>query len=160
MTRFAMPEAVPTAARILVLALAGLGASACGERPADPGITVSSAGATQRTDSAARAAIGARVDASRRTAIVSAVESVSPAVVSINVTSRQRLVPRLVRLSAWQSGLAARLPLEQAVSLVSRVALRLPSEAEGSSLPPDTGPGQPTRYRSARAASSALTPCC
>jgi serine protease Do len=86
---------VPRRVRAALLAGAVLSA-ACGS-PApreDPGLTISSAGASQRRDSAARAAVTARLDASRRTAIVSAVEAVSPAVVSINVVSRQRVAPR------------------------------------------------------------------
>jgi serine protease Do len=60
----------------------------------DSGLTVSSAGAVQRADSGSRAATTARLDATRRTAIVNAVEAIAPAVVSINVTSRRRVTPR------------------------------------------------------------------
>jgi serine protease Do len=82
---------VSAAARAAMLAL--LIASA-GCRPDAPGATeaailTSRAGAAQ-ADTTPRA----NVESSRRTAIVTAVEAVSPAVVSINATSRQRITPR------------------------------------------------------------------
>ena len=85
----------PDRARRLTLPLAVgvLAVFACERAPAAD-VTVSSAGAQQRVDSSARAATTARLDATRRTAIVSAVEAIAPAVVSINVTSRRRVVPR------------------------------------------------------------------
>ncbi len=82
---------VSAAARAAMLALLVAGA-ACG--PEAPGTTAgailtSRAGAAQ-ADTTPRA----NVESSRRTAIVTAVEAVSPAVVSINATSRQRITPR------------------------------------------------------------------
>jgi serine protease Do len=59
-------------------------------RGQDPPLRVSSAGATQGAATDPRAS----VDPSRRTAIVDATQRVAPAVVSINVTSHQRLAPR------------------------------------------------------------------
>ncbi len=79
------------AARLLLAALVAGGIAACRDAPRDPGLRISSAGATQRpaaTDP--RATVGS----SRRTAIVDATERVAPAVVSINVTSHQRMAPR------------------------------------------------------------------
>src|ERR671921_1755393 len=55
-----------------------------------PDLTVSSAGA----QSARVAEAQTVVDASRRTALVAAADRASPAVVSINVTSRQQAAPR------------------------------------------------------------------
>ena len=71
----------------LLLASAACGAPDTGARPGD--LQTSRAGAAQ-ADTTPRA----NVDASRRTAIVTAVDAVSPAVVSINATSRQRITPR------------------------------------------------------------------
>jgi serine protease Do len=74
---------------MLALLVAGLG---CRSEPAGTthgAILTSRAGAAQ-ADTTPRA----NVEASRRTAIVTAVEAVSPAVVSINATSRQRITPR------------------------------------------------------------------
>ena len=82
---------VSAAARAAMLALL-VASGGCGtEAPgtADSGIQTSRAGAAQ-ADTTPRA----NVEASRRTAIVTAVEAVSPAVVSINATSRQRITPR------------------------------------------------------------------
>ena len=60
-------------------------------REAEPPLRVSSAGASEPQTVADRRA---SVDPSRRTAIVDATERVAPAVVSINVTSHQRMAPR------------------------------------------------------------------
>ena len=69
----------------VALALAG-----CGDRDL-PGLRVASAGA----QSPARATeVQNAVSSSRRTALVAAADRVSPAVVSINVTSRQQAAPR------------------------------------------------------------------
>jgi serine protease Do len=66
-------------------------AALLGCRDSPSGLTVSSAGAqaASRTD-----ALQSSVDASRRTALVAAADRVSPAVVSINVSSRQQAAPR------------------------------------------------------------------
>jgi serine protease Do len=85
---------VSAVARAALLALLGAGALACsGAAPeiatGDAPLRSTQAGAAQ-ADTTARAA----VDAARRTAIVTAVEAISPAVVSINATSRQRITPR------------------------------------------------------------------
>jgi len=88
----ATPER-PIRASCRLLTLVSATALACSDAP-QPDFTVSSAGAVQRADSAGRAATTARVDATRRTAIVNAVEAIAPAVVSINVTSRRRVAPR------------------------------------------------------------------
>jgi serine protease Do len=70
--------------------------AACGEAPArDPGIQISTSGASQHAAAVNQATNG--VEASRRTALVNAVQQVSPAVVSVSVTARQRVTPR----SAW-----------------------------------------------------------
>jgi len=70
---------------VLAVALAG-----CGEREV-PGLRVASAAA----QSAARVTeVQSAVGSSRRTALVAAADRVSPAVVSINVTSRQQAAPR------------------------------------------------------------------
>ena len=82
--------------RLLLATLAvGLAAACSGDRPADPGVQITSAGASQHTAALARADSGAT--ASRRTVLVDAVQAVAPAVVSINVTARQRIAPQ----SAW-----------------------------------------------------------
>jgi len=73
--------------RHLVLLLGALG---CRDAP-EPPLTVASAGA--QTPSRV-AQVQTAIDASRRTALVAAADRVSPAVVSINVSSRQRLTPR------------------------------------------------------------------
>ena len=73
---------------LVAILLAPLGG--CRERPAAP-LRVSSAGATQP---AAATDPRSTVDPSRRTAIVDATNRVAPSVVSINVTSHQRLAPR------------------------------------------------------------------
>jgi serine protease Do len=78
----------------LVLMVAALGACRQ-DPPADPGIQISSVGGSQHAAAVNQA--GQTVNATRRTAIVDAVQLVSPAVVSVNVTSRQRVAPR----SAW-----------------------------------------------------------
>ena len=74
-------------AQRLILALALFG---CREAPRTE-LSVARAGAQapSRTASAQTA-----IDASRRTALVAAADRVSPAVVSINVTSRQQVSPR------------------------------------------------------------------
>jgi serine protease Do len=74
-------------ARVLVLASGAVG---CREAPSQE-LTVASAGAQTPTRASQ---VQAAVDASRRTALVAAADRVSPAVVSINVTSRQRASPR------------------------------------------------------------------
>lgn len=74
-----------SAALTLALAAAGCGSTDLGS------VRISTAGAqTPRYVTEAQAAI----DASRRTALVSAADRVSPAVVSINVKSRQQTAPR------------------------------------------------------------------
>jgi serine protease Do len=79
---------LPCLARSACL-VTGLGILGCGDSP-EP-LVVASAG----VQSPVRATpVQAAVDASRQTALVSAAERVSPAVVSINVSSRQRVVPR------------------------------------------------------------------
>ena len=71
----------------LGLLLGGLG---CRDAP-EPRLSVASAGA----QAPARVAqVQTAIDASRRTALVAAADRVSPAVVSINVSSRQRVTPR------------------------------------------------------------------
>jgi serine protease Do len=78
------------AARLVSFAMLLAAVGGCRERPAAP-LRVSSAGATQppvATDPRST------VDPSRRTAIVDATNRVAPSVVSINVTSHQRLAPR------------------------------------------------------------------
>jgi serine protease Do len=79
------------AARLLLATVVAVGIAACREAPRDPGLRTTISGATQRP-----AAPDPRttVDPSRRTAIVDATERVAPAVVSINVTSHQRITPR------------------------------------------------------------------
>jgi serine protease Do len=73
--------------RCLVLLLGGLG---CRDAP-EPPLTVASAGA----QAPARVTqVQTAIDASRRTALVAAADRVSPAVVSIHVSSRERLTPR------------------------------------------------------------------
>jgi serine protease Do len=68
-----------------------LGVILLGCRDSPPALSVSSAGA----QSAARVAEAqSSVSGSRRTALVAAADRVSPAVVSINVTSRQQAAPR------------------------------------------------------------------
>ncbi len=76
-------------AAMLALLLAGAGCRPGPDGTAEGAMLTSRAGAAQ-TDTTPRA----NVEASRRTAIVTAVEAVSPAVVSINATSRQRITPR------------------------------------------------------------------
>ena len=71
----------------LALALTMLG---CRDSP-EPQLTVASAGAQT---SARTAPVQTAVDASRRTALVAAADRASPAVVSINVSSRQQASPR------------------------------------------------------------------
>src|SRR4051812_45034023 len=68
-----------------------IGAALLGCRDSPSGLTVSSAGA----QAAARTtAVQSNVDAPRRTALVVAADRVAPAVVSINVTSRQQAAPQ------------------------------------------------------------------
>ncbi|HEU5051198.1 MAG TPA: trypsin-like peptidase domain-containing protein [Gemmatimonadales bacterium] len=82
--------------RAALLALLALGACQRADAPAEIRETVTSReGASQAGVPRSRGS----VDASRRTAVVSAVEAVSPAVVSINATSRQRITPR----TAWDA---------------------------------------------------------
>ena len=73
------------------LTVVGLSLGLAGCRDAPPSLSVSSAGA--QTSSGVVSA-QSNIDASRRTALVAAADRVSPAVVSINVTSRQQLAPR------------------------------------------------------------------
>jgi serine protease Do len=81
-----MPRRIPSR-----LAQLALGAALLGCRDSPPDLTVSSAGA----QTAARVpALQSAVDASRRTALVAAADRASPAVVSINVSSRQQAAPR------------------------------------------------------------------
>jgi len=78
----------PILSRLTPLAL---GAALWGCRDSPSRLSVSSAGA----QTAARVtAVQSAVDASRRTALVAAADRVSPAVVSINVSSRQQAAPR------------------------------------------------------------------
>jgi serine protease Do len=77
----------PTRARLTGL----LVAAAVGCRDSPPALSLSSAGA-QTPGRAAEAQSG--ISTARRTALVAAADRVSPAVVSINVTSRQQAVPR------------------------------------------------------------------
>ena len=72
------------------LTLFALSAALLGCRDAPPALAVSSAGA--QATAVATAQNG--VNAARRTALVAAADRVSPAVVSINVTSRQQEAPR------------------------------------------------------------------
>ncbi|MBA2626804.1 MAG: trypsin-like peptidase domain-containing protein [Gemmatimonadales bacterium] len=76
-------------AALMVALLASAGAC---RRAESPPLQVSSSGATQR-----QAAAQSDPGLSRRTAIVTATDRVAPAVVSVNVTARQRVAPR----SAW-----------------------------------------------------------
>jgi serine protease Do len=70
--------------------------AACGDAPSrDPGIQISTSGASQHSAAVTQAT--SAVEGSRRTALVNAVQMVSPAVVSVSVTARQRIAPR----SAW-----------------------------------------------------------
>ena len=82
-----MPHYISRSAAALAL---GLAVSGCGSDDV-ASIRVASAGAqTPRNAAQAQAA----VDASRRTALVAAADRAAPAVVSINVTSRQQIAPR------------------------------------------------------------------
>jgi serine protease Do len=78
----------PILSRLTPLAL---GAALLGCRDSPSSLTVSSVGAQAP---ARVTAVQSTVDASRRTALVAAVDRVSPAVVSINVSSRQQVAPR------------------------------------------------------------------
>jgi serine protease Do len=80
-----LPSSVRTAWLVL-----GIGILGCRDRPAGP-LVVASAGAQ---NPARVTRVQTAIDASRQTALVAAAERVSPAVVSINVSSRQRMVPR------------------------------------------------------------------
>jgi serine protease Do len=71
--------------RAALLATCALALSACAERAPDERPRLATFGSMQ-----ARTAVGAQVDASRRTALVSAVSRLSPSVVSIAVQSRRR----------------------------------------------------------------------
>jgi serine protease Do len=68
-----------------------LGVALLGCRDSPPALSVSSAGAQTATRAAEAQSA---VNASRRTALVAATDRISPAVVSINVTSRQQAAPR------------------------------------------------------------------
>jgi serine protease Do len=70
--------------------LVGLGLWGCRDAP-DPPLTTARAGAQT---SVRLAPAQTAVDASRRTALVTATDRVAPAVVSINVTARQQVTPR------------------------------------------------------------------
>ncbi|HEU4456696.1 MAG TPA: trypsin-like peptidase domain-containing protein [Longimicrobium sp.] len=84
------------------VALVFLALAACRASPGDQGgahgQTADSATAAPRStaDPALRGQAGARLDGSRRTAIVAASERVAPAVVSVNVVRRERVVPRSI----------------------------------------------------------------
>jgi serine protease Do len=79
--------------RSIVSLCVALMLSACRDAPApDPGIQISTSGAQQHAAAVTQAT--SAVDGSRRTALVNAVQMVSPAVVSVSVTSRQRITPR------------------------------------------------------------------
>src|SRR5919112_2120991 len=82
-----MPLRLSASAHRLVLVLSLLG---CRDAPEAP-LSVASAGAQA---SGRAAAAQSAIDASRRTALVTAADRVSPAVVSINVSSRQQMAPR------------------------------------------------------------------
>jgi serine protease Do len=69
----------------------GLAAAILGCRDSPPALSISSAGAQANTRIAQTQNA---VNASRRTALVAAADRVSPAVVSINVTSQQQIAPR------------------------------------------------------------------
>src|SRR5690606_6503767 len=93
MSRCSKVEASRAArAAMLALLTAGVaGSTACRAEP-DAELRTSREGAQQSV--AQDASATARLDVTRRTAIVNAVEAVAPAVVSINATSRQRIMPR------------------------------------------------------------------
>jgi hypothetical protein len=82
-------HADPRAIRLVLFATLVTTLGGCRERQEAP-LRVSSAGATEHVAADPRAT----VDPSRRTAIVDATRRVAPSVVSINVTSHQRLAPR------------------------------------------------------------------
>jgi serine protease Do len=129
-----------TAASVAVLALT-LGLLSCRDAPSQ--LSVSSAGAQTRVAQAQTA-----VTASRRTALVAAADRVSPAVVSINVTSRQQaaaqspwdffFVPEGARLvQGYGTGFVIRpagiiLTNQHVVANAERVVVTLP---DGSDLP-------------------------
>ena len=85
--------------RALAVAVAAGVATGCSrDLPVDgadtASLTVSSANAVQASAAAPAAGAQRALDASRRTAIVDATARVGPAVVSVNVTARQRVVAR------------------------------------------------------------------
>jgi serine protease Do len=82
-----MPPRPSVRVRHLAIALALLG---CRDAP-DPQLAVATAGAQASTRITP---VQTAIDASRRTALVTAADRVAPAVVSINVTSRQQVRPR------------------------------------------------------------------
>jgi serine protease Do len=85
---------VPRYRWVSPLLIAGaLGVQSCRE-PETSGLAVALAGAQTQAPQAPIARAQAAIDASRRTALVSAADRAAPAVVSINVTSRQQTVPR------------------------------------------------------------------
>ena len=89
-SRYADPRAI----RLVLIATLFATLGGCRERQEAP-LRVSSAGATESVAAGQVAADPrATVDPSRRTAIVDATRRVAPSVVSINVTSHQRLAPR------------------------------------------------------------------
>src|SRR5690606_3776062 len=93
MSRCSKVEASRAArAAMLALLTAGVaGSTACRAEP-DAELRTSREGAQQSV--AQDASATARLDVTHRTAIANAVEAVAPAVVSINATSRQRIMPR------------------------------------------------------------------
>lgn len=89
-----MPRPIKRSAALWIsLAVAGAACRDAAPAPAD--LATSSAGAQTSTQPAApRPTTETAIDGSRRTALVAAVERASPAVVSINVSSRQEAPPR------------------------------------------------------------------
>ena len=83
-----MTRSAPTRASRAAPLAALLGASVLLAACNPDGVRMTSSGATQRDSTQVL------LESSRRTAIVTAVEAVSPAVVSINVTARQRVAAR------------------------------------------------------------------
>lgn len=95
MPRCSYPDCSLMAVRIGLLSSLALGLAACRDTGASS-LRVSSAGAIQQPVPTGRPA-PRDLTASRRTAIVDATDRVAPAVVSVNVTSRQHVSPR----TAW-----------------------------------------------------------
>ncbi|HYJ78091.1 MAG TPA: trypsin-like peptidase domain-containing protein [Longimicrobiaceae bacterium] len=97
MTQRRTLPSLPAAGAAALLALSACRDSPAGElgrAPAHRDPAVPAALAQARP--ALRGQLGAQVDSSRRTAIVAAAERVAPAVVSVNVVRRERVVPRSI----------------------------------------------------------------